>query len=409
MASVASAARQRSRDELDHQFLAAIRAVAEEIAGPAADEVDRLARFPREALDRLRADRALSAYVPADQGGGGVSIDAVARGCFELGRRCGSTGLIFAMHQIQVITLVRHGHEARWPQDYLARLVADQRLIGSVTSEVGTGGDLGRSVAGLTTEADGSSRPDQRTLSKRAPTVSYGSYADDLMITARRSADAEPVDQVLVLVSRDQLTLTETTTWDPLGMRGTCSPGFVVEAAFDAEQILPDPFARIATQTMVPVSHLLWSHVWLGIAADAFDRARAFVRGQAKQSGHDAPAQTAQRLSHLMAELSLMRALVDARLREFSECSQAGAAGLEQLSTMAAVLRFNNLKTATSEHASRICQEALSICGVLGYLNNTPFSIGRHLRDALSASVMVANERIHHSNASLLLVAKDLW
>lgn len=374
------------------------------MAGPAADDVDRLARFPAEAVDRLRADRALSAYVPAGYGGAGVSIDAIARGCFELGKRCGATGLIFAMHQIQVITLVRHCHQARWPRDYLAELVAGQRLIGSVTSEVGTGGDLGRSVAAVTTEADG-----RRTLTKRAPTVSYGSYADDLMITARRSDAAEPVDQVLVLVSKDQVTLTETATWDPLGMRGTCSPGFVVEAAFDAEQILPDPFARIATQTMVPVSHLLWSHVWLGIAADAFDRARAFVRGQAKHGGHDAPPQTAQRLSYLMAELSLMRALVDTGLREFSDCSQAGAAGRERLSTMAAVLRFNNLKTATSEHASRICQEALSICGVLGYLNNTPFSIGRHLRDALSASVMVANERIHHSNASLLLVAKEPW
>lgn len=402
MASVASATRNRSRDELDQQFLAAIRAVAEEVAGPAADEVDRLARFPCEAVDRLRADQALSAYVPVAYGGGGVSIGGVARACFELGKRCGATGLIFAMHQIQVITLVRHCPQERWPQDYLAALVAGQRLIGSVTSEVGTGGDLGRSVAGVTATTDG-----RCALTKRAPTVSYGSYADDLMITARRSADAEPVDQVLVLAAKDQVTLTETSTWDPLGMRGTCSPGFVVEAAFDAEQILRDPFAQIATQTMVPVSHLLWSHVWLGIAADAFDRARAFVRGQAKQGGHDGPPQTAQRLSHLMAELSLMRSLVDAGLREFAECSDA--AGRERLSTMAAVLRFNNLKTATSEHASRICAEALSICGVLGYLNNTPFSIGRHLRDALSASVMVANERIHHANASLLLVAKDPW
>ena len=34
---------------------------------------------------------------------------------------------------------------------------------------------------------------------------------------------------------------------------------------------------------MTPISHILWSHVWLGIATDAFDRARAFVRAAAKR------------------------------------------------------------------------------------------------------------------------------
>ena len=61
-------------------------------------------------------------------------------------------------------------------------------------------------------------------------------------------------------------------------MRGTCSPGFVVRAEFDAGQVLPTPFPVVATESMVPVSHILWSHIWLGIATDAFDRARAFVR-----------------------------------------------------------------------------------------------------------------------------------
>ena len=37
-----------------------------------------------------------------------------------------------------------------------------------------------------------------------------------------------------------------------------------------------------------------------------------------------------------------------------------------------------------------------------------PFLVGRHLRDIMSASVMIANERIHQTNASLLPIAKDL-
>jgi acyl-CoA dehydrogenase len=171
------------------------------------------------------------------------------------------------------------------------------------------------------------------------------------------------------------------------------------------EQVLPTPFPTVSVESMVPVSHILWSHLWLGIATDAFDRARAFVRAAAKQKPGEPPP-TAQRLSHLMSELSLLRAEVDSALRAFLEASSEP--GRERLSTVAAALRFNNLKIAASEQAPRVCQGAMGVCGIVGFKNDTPFSVGRHLRDTMSASLMVANERIHHTNASLLLIAKDV-
>src|SRR5450631_3165706 len=88
--------------------LAEIRRIAEEVAGAAAEEVDREARFPAEALAALRSAGALSAAVPEALGGDGVSLEMIARSCFELGRRCSSTAMVFAMHQIQVITIARH-------------------------------------------------------------------------------------------------------------------------------------------------------------------------------------------------------------------------------------------------------------------------------------------------------------
>ena len=82
--------------------------------------------------------------------------------------------------------------------------------------------------------------------------------------------------------------------------------------------------------------------------------------------------------------------------------------GRERLSTMGSALRFNNLKIAASEQAPRVCQGALGVCGIMGFKNDTPFSVGRHLRDTMSACLMVANERIHQTNASLLLIAKEV-
>ena len=37
---------------------------------------------------------------------------------------------------------------------------------------------------------------------------------------------------------------------------------------------------------------------------------------------------------------------------------------------------------------------ALRACGLSGYRNDSEYSIGRHLRDVLSAPVMINNDRI---------------
>jgi acyl-CoA dehydrogenase len=384
----------------DAEFLAAIGRIADEVAGVHADDVDRNARFPQEAVAALREQRALSALVPEELGGGGVSLRAICDACFALGRRCGATAMVFAMHQIQVATIVRHLEGSAFFEDYLRTLVAEQRLIASATSEAGTGGDMSRSVAALTPVAGD---PGRLSFEKQAPTVSYGGHADDLLTTLRAHPDAQPGEQVAVLHRASETSLEVTGTWDPLGMRGTCSPGFVVKAEVAPDQALPVPFSTIATETMVPVSHLLWAHVWLGISTDAFDRARAFVRAAARRAPGE-PVPAAVKLSHVMTQLAMLRAEVHTALDEFLTADE----DRERLATMAFALHFNNLKLAASEQAPRVCQGAMGVCGIVGFKNDTPFSIGRHLRDSMSASLMVANERIHQTNAGLLLIAKEV-
>ncbi len=127
-------------------FLRAVNSIAEEFAGPNADEVDREARFPVETIEALREVGALSAFIPVELGGAGVSFEALADACFELGRSCGASAMVFAMHQIQIVSLVRHLDESDgWFESYLQDVSAEQRLVASVTSEVGTGGDMSRS------------------------------------------------------------------------------------------------------------------------------------------------------------------------------------------------------------------------------------------------------------------------
>jgi len=43
----------------------------------------------------------------------------------------------------------------------------------------------------------------------------------------------------------------------------------------------------------------------------------------------------------------------------------------------------------------------------MGYRNDSKFSVGRHYRDSLSASLMISNQRLEAQQALMWLVVKD--
>jgi acyl-CoA dehydrogenase len=366
------------------------------VAGPAADSVDAEARFPSEAIEALRAQQMLSALIPREYGGRGCTISDVSEVCFILGQYCSATAMVYAMHQIQVACIVRHAQESPFFQRYLGELAANEWLIASATSEIGVGGDVRSSVCAV--EPSG----DAFTLEKKAPVISYGEYADAILATARRAPDAAASDQVLVLLERGDFTLDRTSTWDTLGFRGTCSPGFVLSARASLEQILPQPYADISSHTMLPTSHIVWTSLWLGIATAAVSKARAFIRGEARKNPGKAPAASV-RLAQVVAQLQGMRALVHDTTREYERVM----GDPDALSGMNFAIRMNNLKLSCSTMVVDIVGQAMLICGMAGYKTVSPYALGRLLRDAYGAALMINNDRIFGANASMLLVAKD--
>jgi acyl-CoA dehydrogenase len=372
------------------------RSIGESIAARAADSVDRDARFPHEAIAALREEKMLGAMVPRALGGAGATIGEIAGSCEALGRSCASTAMIYAMHQIEVACLVRHAASSPYFREYLSDLVRHEWLIASATSEIGVGGDLRRSVCAVERDAS------RIRISKRAPVISYGEEADDILLTARRAPEAAAADQALVLVRKTDVRLTRTGEWDTLGMRGTRSFGFTIDASGTTDQIVPAPFADIASQTMLPVSHVLWTSLWLGLAADAVGRARAFVRAEARRTPGTTPP-GALRLAETVAELGTMTALVHGALADF-ERNQHDP---EALATLGFAIRMNNLKASASSMAPEIVTRALGVCGISGYRNDSPYALGRHLRDAHGAALMINNDRVLSANAAMLLVHKD--
>ena len=375
------------------------RAIAQEIAVANAADVDTKARFPQEVFEALRRAKLLSVAVPAELGGRGATMQELADMCTALAQGCGSSGMVLAMHHIQVACIARHGLSSPFFRDYLKEVVERQLLIGSITSEVGVWGDTRTSICAASATAAASSS----TRTRRRPRTRE--HADDLLVTARRDADAPPSDQVLVLVRKPDRKLTQTTTWDTMGMRGTCSPGFKLTSSGPEAQVLPGSFADASAQTMVSYSHILWSAVWLGIASDAFARASAFVRAEARKTPGVVPPK-ATHLARLAAEVQLLRNSVHGQAAEFDEI-MARPTGMEDLLTVGWALKMNNIKVASSEMAPRIVHDALQIIGIAAYKNDSKLSVGRQYRDSLSAALMISNDRIFGKTASLLLVHKD--
>jgi acyl-CoA dehydrogenase len=353
------------------------------IAANNAIDVDAASRFPAEACAALKEQRLLGVMVSRDLGGEGASIADVADVCYQLGQACSSTAMIYAMHQIKVACVTRHMRDSAVLASTMRRLCDEQLLLASSTTEGQAGGNV-RSSEAPVEHVDGGIQ-----LERKASVISYGAYADGIVTTARRSADAPGSDQVLVAFLKSDYTLTRLQGWNTLGMRGTCSEGYTLKAQGQAGQILPEPYETIHAQTMVPFAHLLWGSVWTGIAASATARAQAFIRQAMRTSNGQLPPGAPQ-FTQALKTLRTLRGMLATSLRTYER-------NMNDPKALAAV-EFQSVITLTKVEASELAvatvMSAMRACGLSGYRADGDFTLGRHLRDVLSSPIMINNDRI---------------
>ncbi len=363
-------------------------------AAAQAEQVDRDARFPQAAIDAARAERLLGIQIPHQFGGDGATIFDVADICYTLGRACSSTAMIFAMHQTKVACLVRHGSGSGYHEKLMRRVASEQMLLASSTTEGQNGGNIRFSTAAVEHAGTGIS------LVRNATVISYGAQADGIVTIARRANDAAGSDQVLLAITKDDYSLEPSLGWETLGMRGTCSAGFELKFNGTSDQIFPEAYDKIHAQTMTPVAHLCWSSVWAGIAAAAVERAQGFIRKAARGAGGQTPPAAAHYTAAKMA-LTKLRAVITASLDSYATHEHDERA----LSSLDFQSQINLLKVEASELAVAAVMSAMRACGLSGYRNDGDFSIGRHLRDVLSAPIMINNDRILANIATASLMS----
>jgi len=365
------------------------------VAAPAADDVDRQARFPVEAVDALRDEGFLGALLPKSVGGGEAGLLELVGAVRALAAHCASSALVLAMHSIEAFNLARHGTTEALTD--LQREVAEGRLlIANANSEVGIGGDVGRSICAL----DRSTTP--WTVEKQALAISYGEHADLIFATARAHADAVETDQVFMILRRGAFSLEAISGWDTLGLRGMCSKGYRITADVDPALIFPMPFATVANDGGGQARQLLLSAVWVGLAEAAAARAHAFVRAAARKSIGTMPP-SAMRLAEIAGELQEARSLLVAQTLRFDWLDAQS-----DLENAGYVMALRNLKVSTSTLAVQTATAALGICGIVGYRRDSEYSLDRVIRDSHGGLIMVSNDRQLGDNALLLLARRQV-
>jgi acyl-CoA dehydrogenase len=266
-------------------------------------------------------------------------------------------------------------------------------LLASSTTEGQNGANVRSSAAAIVLSGE------RVTLDRDASVVSYGAAADAIVTTARRSPESLPSDQALALFFKEDYRLERTTHWDVMGMRGTCSEGFQLLAEGDREQVLPESYDKIHRRSMVPVTHLLWAACWAGVAAGAVERAQGFIRKVSRAAKGNLPPGAP---FVTQASLSLMGLvnLVDSAIADY----RARAVDVETLDEIGFQTSLNLLKVSASEMAVTTVMHAFNACGIAGYRNDSEFSIARPLRDILSSSIMINNNRILTNVAASCLI-----
>lgn len=346
-------------------------------------------------LAQMRVDGLLALPVPESLGGPGLGLADIARITFSIARQSGSAGLIHAMHMSQAFTIVRHGGGAHF-EAFQRRMVQEQLLIASGTSEKGLGGDILHSLCSITESENGNF-----FLAKESLNISYLDHADAILVTAnRQGAKSGKLRQVLVLAeietgSASETQMTPGRASEFFGMRGILNRPWKLEIRFPAAAVFPDPFGGIARSTMTPVIHILWAALWSGIASSVLDRAKAFTSTELPADADVTPV-TQYTLTRLINRHYMMNAMIRDAINDF-ESKDAGSEGMG----FSRAARINRLKVCASELLEEICQGALYVIGMRGYTTEGPFSITEAIADARSATIMVSNTRLAMNTAKI--------
>lgn len=347
--------------------LAAVREVAEERVAPAAAKVDHTRSFPQQSIDALAETGALGLLVPAEHGGAGGGLVALAEACEVVGGADASAGMVFLMHAVSTATIAGGGGARAG--DLLARMASGELLGTLAFSERGTGAHFYAPELTVERAADG------LRISGRKSFTTSGGHADVMLVLVQ--SEGEGLD--CYAVGKDARGVGFEGEWQGLGMAGNASIAVTFDkvAVADADRIGEAGAAGDLVFGVVAPTFLAGlAAVNVGIAQAATTTAVGHAASRRYPDG-TALAELPT-IQHQLAEMDLQTRSARTLLAEAARLGDAG----DEL----ALVALMEAKVACTDTGPRVTQLALEVGGGQAYTPSLP--IERHLRDARAGAVM---------------------
>jgi alkylation response protein AidB-like acyl-CoA dehydrogenase len=350
-----------------------IERVARAIAAAHAPAVDREALWPEEALRALQESGVGGLVVPADKGGIGHGLLALAKACETLATECASTAICFGMHCVASAVIAAKA-TADQEERYLRPIAAGRHFTTLALSEPGSGSQF----------IFPASRLEERDAETFAITgekafVTNGGHADSYVVsTAVR--EAAPGEFSCVVLDADAPNLTWGPAWRGFGMRGNASRSLEMrETQIPRANLLGSMGDELwyVFNVIAPYFLTAMAGTYLGVAQAGFTEARSHLGRRTYASTGRAPANEAvvqHRLGALWAKLESARRLT------YHAAAEGDAGGPDALP---AIL---SSKAEVAQSAVEVVNDAMTLSGGIAYGDNA--KLQRHLRDARAAHVM---------------------
>lgn len=357
---------------------------------------DRESSFFTEDLADLRAAGYLTAMVPEELGGGGLTLEEMSREQRRLAGAAPSTALGVNMHHVWMgvaRTVRAHGDHSC---DFVLEEAAAGEVFGFGVSEAGNDLVLFGSVSEARPDGEGGySFHGTKIFTSLSPAwTRLGTFGRD------DSGDDGP-HNVWGFIARDGGGVEVKDDWDVMGMRASQSCTTVLDGAHAAadrivRRIPPGPTMDPFIFGIFASFEILLASVYTGIAERALDVAVERV-GTRTSLKNDAPyahdPDIRWRLADAAIELDGIDLQLTALARDVDNLADRGRLWMPQLSA---------LKSRATETALRVVEQAVRASGGSSYYNRSELS--RLYRDVLAGLFHPSDdESVHTAWANVLL------
>jgi alkylation response protein AidB-like acyl-CoA dehydrogenase len=379
-------------------------AVASALAAPPVDEiaryaedVDREARFPSEAIAALERGGLLGLGVPERLGGpGGDAVDVVDV-VEAIAGACASTAMVYLMHVAATQTLVAGtAEDDDGPKTDTLRAIAACRHVTTLAySERGSRGHFWAQTSRARRDGNAVVIDAEKTFATAAGHVS--SY----VVATGAPEGSAPTDTQLYLVDAGSAGMEIPRRFDGLGLRGNASaPLRLTGVRVTEDRRLGDPLSGFGLMLGATLPWFV-----LGSAACSAGIAGAALRSAVAHAG-------AARLEHVGASLAELPAVRERLARAQTRLAETRAyvrevARLVATGDEAAQLGVLAVKAAAADMAAEVTELCLRVGGGAAYAKHGPLE--RHFRDARAAGVMAPTTDVLHDFVGRAITGQELF